>query len=645
MLLAAFLAVLSSSPTSPGIPCDSSALRDAYRFDSVTAQRIRRIERGLSPAIAIRGIDDQPTSVEARMRRYHVPGVSVAVIDGYAVAWAKGYGTVSARDCRPVTPATLFQAGSISKSVAAATALRVSARGVFSIDADVNSLLRSWKLESEASTRPLVTPRQLISHTGGVTVHGFEGYTKGAATPTLAQLLSGRPPANSPPVRVDLPPGTAMRYSGGGYMVLEQLLEDVTGKRFPVLAAEEIMRPLGMSSSGYVLPQAATSVASGHDSEGKEWPGGWNDHPEHAAASLWSTPTDLARFLITVQQAHRGRGDPALAAMLKEQRDEAGLGFFLRHTEPGHRPLRFSHTGATNGYRAMVMGYVDGGRGIAVMTSGDTGSDLLMEIVRSVAVEYGWPDLLPSVKTVQRIDAREFSRYAGEYRVHASLSFVVASDLAGLTFAQKGRAPRPLLAESDTAFFLRAPGDPTVLFTRGTDGRMSGLTFRRESQSIKATRVDSAGAGGEVRPGASRQVEHTPQVVAISPTRNQFRPVPQDEHVVAVKPWLDLANARGVHDDSALNPNERFRGQALLELAECAPESQNLPADVQLHVVAVEVNPVQLSQVDEANGAVMPDREATAASRRSHASQQTFHARREVPTCLGGEPSTGTRDG
>src|SRR5215207_10452393 len=193
--------------------------------------RRARVGRGLLPPVLIKGAP--AWSIEERLRHYKVPGVSVAVIKDFKVEWARGYGFKDAEAREPVTERTLFQAGSISKPVAAMTILKKVEQGKLSLDEDVNARLASWKLpENEFTAKRKVTLANLLSHTAGLTVHGFPGYGVGAAVPTLPQVLDGAPPANTAPVRVDLEPGTRFRYSGGGTTVMQLALEDVENRPF-----------------------------------------------------------------------------------------------------------------------------------------------------------------------------------------------------------------------------------------------------------------------------------------------------------------------------------------------------------------------------------------------------------------------------
>jgi CubicO group peptidase (beta-lactamase class C family) len=245
------------------------------------------------------------------MKLYNVPGLSVAVIDDYKIVWAKGYGVIETGSSTPVTPKTLFQAGSISKPVAATGALYLVERNKLLLDENVNERLKTWKLpENEFTKKEKVTLRRLMSHTAGLTIHGFPGYDVNDAMPTLVQIFNGEKPANTAAIRVDIVPGTKEVYSGGGVTIEQQLMMDVSGKAFPVMMRELVLDKIGMTDSSYeqpLPPALAAMTASGTYRDGKVVHGRWHIYPEMAAAGLWTTPTDLCRFAIEIALSKHGR--------------------------------------------------------------------------------------------------------------------------------------------------------------------------------------------------------------------------------------------------------------------------------------------------------------------------------------------------
>jgi len=352
----------------------------AFGQSPSTRDRIRAVESGL----------------DKRMQALHVRGVSIAVIQNYQVEWAKGYGFADLESKRPVTAGTLFQAGSISKPVAAVAAMKLVEMGKLRLDDSVNTFLKSWKLpDSDFTKEEKVTLRRIMSHSAGLTVHGFPGYAAGEAVPSIVDVLDGKKPANTPPIRVDIVPGTLLRYSGGGYTIMQLAMIDVTGKSFPALMHDLVLSKADMRDSTYEqpLPGLAGAAASGYRANGDAVPGKYHTYPEMAAAGLWTTATDLARFAIEIQKSREGRSNKILSKatveeMLREQKKPYGLGFALEQVDGSSR---FGHGGADEGFQALFSATMDG-QGFVIMTNSDNGIRLANEIALSIAAAYGWPD-------------------------------------------------------------------------------------------------------------------------------------------------------------------------------------------------------------------------------------------------------------
>ncbi len=333
----------------------------------------------------------------AAMTQTGMPGLSAALIAGGAVTETAAWGLACAGEPEPVTDQTLFQAASISKPVAAACALRLVAERRLDLDEPVTERLRSWQVPGNQGWQPRITLRQLLSHTAGLTVHGFPGYQPGAGVPSLRDVLDGR--GNTPPVRVAFLPGAQFSYSGSGYCVLQQLLQDVTGEPFAELAAALVLGPAGMASSGFDQPPAPARrplAAAGHRSGGVPVAGRWHVYPEQAAAGLWTTPADLCRFAIAIQQSLDGAAGALLpaglaAAMSEPAAPNARFGLGLEADGSGDG-LRFGHTGGNEGFQCQLTGYAAGGAGAAVMTNLDGGLAVAQGLLRALGECCGWPE-------------------------------------------------------------------------------------------------------------------------------------------------------------------------------------------------------------------------------------------------------------
>src|SRR6266404_1625728 len=357
--------------------------------------RIDKIAHGIDAVEVGQGQPPAALDLEQLMKLYQVPALSVAVIDDYKIAWAKAYGVTEPGGKTPATPKTLFQAGSISKPVAAAGMLALVQQGKLSLDEDVNLKLKSWKVpENEFTREQKVTLRRLASHSAGLTVHGFPGYDIDEKVPTLVQIFNGEKPANTAAIRVDFVPGTDERYSGGGITIEQQLMIDVSGKAFPALMKETVLDKIGMNDSSYeqpLPPARAAITAGGAYGDGKPVHGKWHVYPEMAAAGLWTTPTDLAKFAIEIAVAKQGKSHKVLSQttvqeMLKPQSKDFGIGFGLSKDRPGE----FGHNGADEGFQALLVMNSDTGQGAAIMADSDNGILVADEYLRSLAREYHW---------------------------------------------------------------------------------------------------------------------------------------------------------------------------------------------------------------------------------------------------------------
>jgi CubicO group peptidase (beta-lactamase class C family) len=340
--------------------------------------------------------DKLDSLVEAKMRQANVTGLSLAVIHEGKLIKAKGYGMTDKSSRKPVTADTLFQAGSISKPVAALGALRLVEQRVLSLDADVNTVLKKWKVpENDFTREKKVTLRGILSHSAGLTVHGFGGYEVGAPVPKLKQVLDGTEPANSAPVRVESVPGSAWKYSGGGYTVLQQMVIDTTPKPFPQFMAETVLGPLGMKSSTYEQPlpaSRASQAATGYYADLTPVNGRWHIYPEMAAAGFWTTASDLARFVTGVRQAFAGEPKSVISQamakqMLTVQMANDGLGLFLNGSG---ETLTFYHNGRNEGFDSLVMGYANKAQGIVILINANDDSGLLNDLAREITVMCHW---------------------------------------------------------------------------------------------------------------------------------------------------------------------------------------------------------------------------------------------------------------
>jgi len=375
----------------------------------------RYVEANLLPAVIKPG--EKPMMLVEEMRRLDVPGISVAVIHDGKIDWARGWGFRDYAKCAPVTPRTAFQAASISKVVTAMIALRLVEQGRIGLDRNINAALRSWQLPTDDKLAPNgVTLRQLLSHTAGLNVHGFDhGYLPGATLPTTVQILEG---ADGPPVRSIMPAGAQFEYSGGGYLVTQLALTDVSGMSFADLAQREVLGPLGMTRSAFAMPPSPAiraDMAFG-SAWGKPIPGNYEVLPQLAPAGLWTSAGDLARLLIDLQASGAGKKGHRLSTamtrtMMTPVKDNWGLGLALWR---GNAP-RFGHDGVNTGFESFMVAYAGKGDGVVVLTNGGDSRRIIADVVRAIATDYGWAEIAAPATEEKALSLAELSQAAGHF--------------------------------------------------------------------------------------------------------------------------------------------------------------------------------------------------------------------------------------
>jgi CubicO group peptidase (beta-lactamase class C family) len=473
-----------------GCLAQSAATQTAPESKAEVEQHIQHVTSGLIGGVVLKGDEHATHTLADRMKELNVPGVSIAVLHNGKIEWARGFG-VRSLGGPPVDADTLFQAGSISKPLAAMACLRLVQQGKLSLDTDVNTYLTSWKFPSDpVATGKPITLRELLTHTGGTTVHGFPGYASTEPVPTLVQVLNGEKPANTPPIRSEAAPGARWNYSGGGFTIMQQTLIDVTHEPFPKLLHDSVLAPIGMKRSTYEqpLPQALReNAATPYHGDGKPVEGGAHTYPEMAAAGLWTTPTDLALYAIEVERSLAGQANHVLSADMTRQMLTAGMGHWGLGLEIGGSDADpyFSHGGVNEGFVNMFAAYEKNGEGAFVMTNGDNGGQITDEVMHSIAAEYHWPDFQPKVRTAVQVDPKVLANYVGTYSLFKGFDLVVTVENGQLMTQATGQGKFPIYAETETKFFpLVVPAE--IEFIKDDQGKVTSLILHQGGHDMKA---------------------------------------------------------------------------------------------------------------------------------------------------------------
>ncbi len=432
-------------------------------------------------------------TISELMARFNVPGVSIAVIRDQQIHWAKGYGVADVATGAPVNAETMFQAASISKPVAALGVLRAVQDGLFTLDTDINKILTSWKLNGGEFTRQRpVTPRMLTSHTSGLgDGFGFPGYDPADSVPTVVQILEGHKHSNVGVLFMERPPMSLMEYSGGGVTLMQQALSDARKRPFADIMRDDVLRPIGMTRSTYEQPLPASfdrNAARAHSGEGKSMGAKWHIYPEMAAAGLWTTPSDLARFLIEVQRSAVGQSNRVLSRTLVQEMlspvgvGDYAVGFSISKIGQG---WYFSHGGANWGFRGTLIAHKIKGYGLVIMTNADQGGTVAAELSRRIQLAYEWDSFAepaprgyrPPVARTEITVAEEILRaYVGEYQISPQLALTITLENGRLQVQPTGQSKAAMFAEAQDLFFLRV-ANAQIRFTRAASGEVASLTL------------------------------------------------------------------------------------------------------------------------------------------------------------------------
>lgn len=304
----------------------------------------------------------KPNPIVERMAFHKVPAASVVRLKNFEVASVETFGTA--------TPKTLFPAGAQGRPVAALIALKLVQEGRLELDTDLNRYLKSWKIpENELTRQQPVTLRQLLAGTSGLTWQKYLGYPEGANVPTFDQVLRGEAPATTPAVTVRTVPGTVYAGSAEDALVLQRLVEDVTGQPWPIVVKQVFGAEI---RSRYEARPIGPEIPIGHDEEGKPWPGGSHTYPELAAAALWADPAEFGTVIGEILKAGQGKSAlleakyaPILLNLeVGKQNSAFGLDDF------GGRKILY-RGGNTKGFYCQIWADPKTGDGLAVFTNRD----------------------------------------------------------------------------------------------------------------------------------------------------------------------------------------------------------------------------------------------------------------------------------
>jgi CubicO group peptidase (beta-lactamase class C family) len=464
------------------------------KYDDETEAQIKQVENNLAWLIQLKDSNNR-MNLQERMAFYNVKGLSIAVVKDFKIAWARGYGWADEAAGKPVTPQTLFQAASISKSLNAVGVLKLVQDKKLDLYKDINDYLRTWKFPYDSISKgKKITTAHLLSHTGGLSVHGFPGYANGDTIPSLPQILDGKAPANTKAVRSTWEPGLRYSYSGGGITISQQLVMDITQQPYHEYMWEQVLKPLGMVMSTYQLPAPSSTqpfLATGYQADGKEIETKFHLYPEQAAAALWTNPTDLSRYIIETQQGLLGKPGKVLNSEMTKLRltpyidSNAALGVFIE-TRGGEK--YFGHNGSNEGFQSNYTGSFRNGNGVVIMVNSDNGR-IINEVLNSVATVYGWKGYFkPVLKTVMALPDSLLDAYAGNYLLREDSISIIRSGKQML-LRVNNREDFTIYFSGEKEFFMRdLPME--FRFERDASGKVSAFYMKQGGNEVRARKME-----------------------------------------------------------------------------------------------------------------------------------------------------------
>jgi len=462
-------------------------------YNKALEDKIRRVENSLGGWVHSQDSLNY-WNIQQRMAYYGVKGASIAVIENYKMVWAKGYGMADVKSKKPVTPQTLFQAGSISKSVNAVGVLKLVQDEKLDLNEDINQYLQTWNFPYDSLSKgKKITLAHLLSHSAGLTVHGFPGYANGDTIPSVTEVLDGIPPANTKAVRSAFEPGVRFKYSGGGTTISQMIVQDITNMPYDEYMWQNVLQPLSMTMSSYTQPPAHDQqqwLATGYRANGKEVDTRFHVYPEQAAAGLWTNPTDLCKYIIETQLSLKGQSNKVLNTAMTHLRltpyidSSVALGVFIDRKK-GEK--YFGHNGADEGFLSAYTGSFENGNGVVVMVNSDNGK-LLNEVINSVAIVYGWKGYYAPVnKKLVPVTAALADSYAGDYLLEGDT--LTISRKANAHFLTVNRSEVSQIYFSAPAVFFSKDLPLEFTFTKDAAGKVTGIYFKEGDKEMRAKKL------------------------------------------------------------------------------------------------------------------------------------------------------------
>lgn len=380
-----------------------------------------QLENGIRTQVKFLGEHENFTSITNRMSEYKIPALSLAVIQQGKIEWADTYQNTHFSEQQKLNCTSLFQAASLSKPVTFLAAVRMHSAGKIDLDKNIQSYLKDFVLPmgKQTADNP-VTFRNIFAHTSGITPGGYLGYARDLALPSDTDILKGNAGVNSPAIAVIAPPNEKLIYSGGAYTLAELALQDTFHNEFANIMKKWILDPAGMKHSDFTQPLPAAKdkqVAKGYTYSGKALDGGWRNHPEQAAAGLWSNSIDMAKFLIEIYKAYQGKSllfsQSEIKSLISHERDGHIYGFRVDLSDDG---ISITHYGGNAGYNTGMTINLTSGNGLVYLINSDNGWKLGRDLFLSASQQYNWKNFKQTNVYRKHLDNEVLKELSGKYK-------------------------------------------------------------------------------------------------------------------------------------------------------------------------------------------------------------------------------------
>lgn len=397
----------------------------------IDLKHFKNIENNLIPIYSIKG-KTRKMSISDFLKRDNIPGLRIVFIDKGKIAWSRDYGYADIEKKIKVNVNTVFAGASLAKPLAAVAALNLVEKGKLDLDENINKKLVEWKIpENEFTKIQKVTLRRLLSHTSGLDRQLWSEYLEKDSIPTFEQMLNGEKPSVDPGLRFFNEPGKTRKYSNTGYLIVGELIADVSGQSFADAVDQLVFKPSGMTNSTFQqsLPEHLKNrVATGYSGNLRPFP--YKIYPFGAAGAIWTTPDDLGKFVISLMKDYKTDSHILLSRemtknVFNKAEDDHRLAFSLWTYK---NDILFRHMGHNLGFTSFIFGSVDKDQTVIVMSNGENTQDLFDHIQRAVAEEYKWDYFRPEFYDVTSIDIKSLKQFTGQFDWERNFLIITKED-------------------------------------------------------------------------------------------------------------------------------------------------------------------------------------------------------------------------